>query len=407
MISDSQFHLDARRALAATRRALEAATRTDDTALLAAAHSAVGYLEETCLDGEPLAHLAKAVALERAGAVVPSDFSPEIALATLRMWRDEHDEARAGFERASVAATARGDAFGTMTVDNHLAMVEWRAGRWGQALALAEQAVTTWQASGDPGGISVVLYCRGFIHAHLGHADEALADVAEAREADAPGALMAARCDWVEGHVALARGDIAHAAGLLARTSSTFDSLGCVQPGLRLYLSDAIEALVADGLAAEAEAIAEPLVELGRTHGLPRAEAIGLRGRGLVLAARGDPVAGVRELEGAVGALGRLPRAVRAGARLARARDGRAAATTETRRARVAGARARAVRGARRRALGGTRHGELARIGGRPSSDGELTPTERTRRRARRRGARRTRRSRPSSSSPCTPSRRR
>jgi DNA-binding CsgD family transcriptional regulator len=292
------------------------------------------------------------------------------------MWRDEHDDARDGFERAAAASTARGDGYGTTLCESHLAIVEWRAGRWDLALAFAEQALAAWGASGDPGGVSVVLYCRGFILAHLGLADAALADVARARAVDAPGTLMAARYDWIESHVALNRGDVARATVLLARTASAFDELGLAHPGLRLYLSDALDAFVAGGLLAEAEAIAEPLVELGRRHDLPRATAIGLRGRGLVYAARGDVTAALEELEAATAALERFVVPFECGRtwlalgsvqrrarrrRAARESLGRALAVFEDLAAEPWAARARA---------------ELGRIGGRAPSGGELTQTE-------------------------------
>ncbi|MFN0156197.1 MAG: AAA family ATPase [Gaiella sp.] len=376
LVGDVLFHRDAARAIEANRRALEAALLTDDDGLQAAARSAVAYLEEACLAGDPLVHLPAAVEVERGGIAVLSDFSPEMTIATVHMWRDEHEQASDGFARVAAAAAARGDIYGVTLADHHLAMVDWRAGRWNQALAMAERAVSSWEASGDPAGTSTVLYGRAFILAHLGKEESSLADVAAAREAGAPGSLMGARLDWVEGHVALVRGDHTAAATLLGRAATVFDQLGLAHPGLRLYLSDAIEAFVLAERPDDAQAIALPLVELGERHHLARASVIGLRGQALVLGAGGEIDEAIRQVERAVGMLEAFP------VPFEHARTWLALGALE-RRAR----RRRAARTSLERALvlfeqlgaeawTGLTRSELARIGGRAPSNGGLTPTE-------------------------------
>ncbi len=376
LIGDSLFHRDAVRAIEVNRRALEAALQTDDDGLRAAARSAVAYLEAACLAGDPLVHLPAAVAVERSGIAVLTDFSPEMTLATVHMWRDEHTEAEAGFARAAAAAAARGDVYGANLAENHLAMVEWRAGRWGNALALAERTVTSWEASGDPSGTSTMLYCRAFVLAHLGLVERSLADVAAARQVGAPGALLGARLDWVEGHVALVRDDHGSAAELLGRSAAVFDDLGIVHPGLRLYLSDAIEAYILAERPDAAQALARHLVELGERHGLTRASVIGLRGQALVVGARGEVEEAIRLAERAVTKLGALP------VPFEHARTWLTLGTLE-RRAR----RRRAARTNLERALAmfeqlgaeawtGRVRSELARIGGRAPAPAGLTPTE-------------------------------
>lgn len=378
LIGDVLFHRDASHAIEVNRRALQAALLTDDVGLQAAARSAVAYLEAACLAGDPFVHLPSAVSVERGGVAVLSDFSPEMTLATVHMWRDEHEQAAAGLARAAAAATTRGDVYGATLADNHLAMVEWRAGRWDRALTLAEQAVVDWEASGDPAGTSTVLYCRAFVLAHLGRMEQSLADVAAARKERAPGPLMGARLDWVEGHVALVRGDYGIAAGLLDRTATVFDELGLVHPGLRLYLSDAIEAFVLAEHLDAALALAGRLVELGERHGLARASVIGLRGRALTLGAAGEIEEAIRHVERAVGMLDAFPvpfehaRSWLALGTLARRARRRRAARISLERALVLFEQLGAE------AWTGRTRSELARIGGRAPSDGALTPAERS-----------------------------
>src|SRR5205085_11953999 len=102
------------------------------------------------------------------------------------------------------------------------------------------------------------------------------------------------------GFIALCEHDYPAALAALDPLPAALESLGIREPGIVLYGGDLIEALVASGRLADAEARVERLERLGRRLDRPRALVWAARGRGLAAAARGDLEAAGRELTSAL-----------------------------------------------------------------------------------------------------------
>lgn len=368
---------DCRRALEHARTAADDAEASGDAVLAAEALAFRAWFEGACCAGDPLASLERAADLESAGPhEVATGFRPAFAAATIRMWRDEHDLARAGFSADFDAAAQRGDTFRRMHALMHLAQVEWRAGHWASAAAHADAAVTEWRDSGDPQGIGAALWTQAMIAGHRGDLAAARAGVAEALAPGLDDRLHRARHAWVLGFAALWEDDPNGALPHLEAAAQGFDELGIVEPGMRLFTADLIEAYAVTGRAEEAAAHAAAFERRGVELGRPRAIAIGLRGRGLARSAAGDLEGGLTLLEEALRpgedwpvplehgrtllALGTVQR------RLRRRREARATLEQALGAFQALGAKPFAVRA----------QAELGRIGGRAPSRGGLTATE-------------------------------
>ncbi len=370
---------DFRASLRAGRAAVADAELAGDAGLLAQGLSMVAWFEGACCAGDPEATAARAAELERPTLDETRGlFTSTFTLATVWMWHDDHVRARAGFEALREHDERRGDAWGQAHALFNLAQVEWRAGDWGLAARLAAEAPELWPTD-DPASEAALRWIGAVVAAHRGDLDEARGVAEQGFVAADPerNLLFRGRNAWILGACAFWAGDVDEAAQRLEEAQRLFDTVGAVEPGMRLFAGDLLDAYLAAGMVDRAEALSESLVHSGRELSRPRATVIGLRGRGMVLAARGDPDPAL----GAVGeaaaeatswpvpleqgrtllALGQLQRRARR-RREARETLQRAAGIFERLGAQLLAARARA---------------ELARIGGRAPATGALTPTER------------------------------
>ena len=182
---------------------------------------------------------------------------------------------------------------------------------------------------------------------------------------------------WVLGFIELSLGDAAAALGYLERAWEIRDSVRVLEPGHRLELADTLEALIAVGELAEAERKLVPWEQRARALDRSWALAITARCRALLLAARGD----------LAGAQAGFERALAEHARtqdpFQHARTLLAQGVTQ-RRAKQRGAARLTLEQALAifERLGAPlwaekARSELARIGGRAPSRGELTEAER------------------------------
>lgn len=307
LASDILFHRDGDAASLAAHAAHRSAERTTDRSLLAASLATVAYMDAAT--GRPGAydHAQRALELQQNAEIFQTAFSPAVAIATIEMWHDRHDAARNRFETESRSARTRGDAYGEVVAGLHRAGVEWRAGRWDVSLSLCDEALASWATSGDASGVAAAYYQRAVVLAHLGRDDDARADISRARSEPVIGELTGARLDWVEAHLDLAAGRSDRAAQTLLGVTTTFASLGLREPGLRLSLSDTIDALTAVGAAEPLERLAAELAELAALIGTPRAHLLTVRARAGAAVARGDGEAAALLLEQAVATLTSLP----------------------------------------------------------------------------------------------------
>jgi DNA-binding CsgD family transcriptional regulator len=373
-----RFSSTMRRAEPYARAAVGAAEQAGDGELLGRALAICGLVHFNLGRGvnEPL--MERAVALQESLGLPMTGFSPKASLFEQLRWSDDLGAARALGEEVRAALHERDDPFEANLLAL-LALLEWRAGDWGRAAALADEARAMHEQSGWIGLSPLQAWPRTVIAAHRGDPDEARELAGEALAgAEAAGiATSTGSFRWVLGAIELGRGDRGAALPHLRRARELREGLDLLEPNNRLELPDLLDALAGVGEVDEAEAVLAPWEE--RARGLDRAWALAAaaRTRGVLLAARGDSAAALAAFERA------LAEHDRAQDPFQRARTLLALGTAQ-RRAKL--------RGAARRTLGealaafealpaplwaAQARAELARIGGRSASGDELTPTER------------------------------
>jgi DNA-binding CsgD family transcriptional regulator len=363
------------RGLAHAELAVHAASRVGDARLRCLALAEFGALHFNTGRGIPREEMEQALALERS--------LPEWPLADAAMWIFGHQLVWSGeLERARrllhewlEAVKTRDDPEQASPLW-YLSILEWRAGNWdlaarcaAESLALREQVGRDSPPARWPNGI--IAAHRGEVEAARAHAERALAG-AEA----ADNRVAQSGQHWVLGFLELSLGDAAAALEHLKPAHEIRDAF-LLEPGMRVELADTLEALITVGEFDETERMLLRWEE--RASALDRAWALAIlaRCRALLLAARGD----------LAGALAGFDRALAEHARsvdpFQRARTLLALGVTQRRAKQRGAARARLEQAlAIFERLGAPLWAdkariELARIGGRAPSRGELTEGER------------------------------
>jgi DNA-binding CsgD family transcriptional regulator len=380
-IGTSLTHLyvasDFRASLRAARTAVLDAERADDRLLVAQALAMQSWFEGACVSGDAEATAQRGVELEREGIRhVRGHFTSAFTLATLWMWRDDHERARERYRSLLAHDERRGDVWGQAHALLNLAQVEWRAGEWERAATYASEGTTLWPAEDAVGG-AAMLWIRAVVAAHRGELEDARLAAEEALALAGSNLLWRARNTWILGFVELEQEHVRPALERLVTAEELFNRLGALEPGMRLFVADLIEAYVAAGMLDRAESLADELVRAGVELERPRASAIGARGRGLVLAQRGELPAARAALEEAarVGESWPVP-FERARTLLALGRVQRRSRRWAEARATLAAADA-VFAGLGSRQWSDRARSEADRLGGRAPSTGALTPTER------------------------------
>ncbi len=365
------------RGLAHAELAVQAASRVGDDALRRDVLAAFGLLHFSTGRGIPRERMEEALALERSLPQWPAgratwSFSFQL------VWSGELDYARALLVESRQALGARDDPEEAQTLWL-LSILEWRAGNWDLAARHAADSLALREQFGLGGLQPVMEMPAAMIAAHQGRVEEARdrSERALAR-AEADGVRIAQsghRC--VLGFIELSLGDAATALGYLERAWEIRDDVQLLEPGHRLELADTLEALIAVGRLDDAERKLITWEERSRTLDRSWALAITARYRALLGAARG-------EFEDAFASFERaLAEHARSTDPFQHARTLLALGRTQ-RRAKRRGDARRTLEDALARfeRLGAPlwadqTRAELARIGGRAPSNGELTEGER------------------------------
>ncbi|MEV7013077.1 AAA family ATPase [Streptosporangium sp. NPDC051022] len=210
-----------------------------------------------------------------------------VSRGVLRLWTDDLDGARRDL---GAAASARSGLvhLGPLAVA-YLAEAEYRSGRWEDAVARSEQAVSLAQDSGQRWLLCLAhtvaaypLAGRGAWQAAAAHADAA---VRRARELGDPGNVA---------YAALAQASIQHARGnhpnvvaLLAPLRSAEHRDGVDEPGVIGWREPLVEALIRTGALDEAHALLTEHETLAERRDRASALASAARLRGLLAAEQG------------------------------------------------------------------------------------------------------------------------
>ncbi len=361
--------------LAHATLAVQAASRTDDVALRCTALASHADWHFRAGRGIPRAQMEEALRLERALPEWPLYSGPTEYYCHQLVWAVDLDRARKLLLELRDVRRARSDARNESYALWNLGFLEWRAGNWDEADRYAAGSLELMTQLGYV--MPPDEFPAAVIAAHQGRIEDARATTRGAvARAEADGSkIEQSGHAWVLGFIELSLGDPAAALTHLRRSYELRNTF-MYEPGMRVELGDLLEALIATGELDEADAILETWEE--RAEALDRAWALAIlaRGRGLLLAARGD-------LEGAF-------------ASFERALDEHARSTDPFHHARTLLALGRTQRRAKKRSaaratldealaiferLGASlwaeqTRTELARIGGRTPTGDELTEAE-------------------------------
>jgi len=183
-----------------------------------------------------------------------------------------------------------------------LVLVDAWTGAWERAADLAGQALTSAVLSDVDIGLALVHAARAHLFAGTGDVEAALADATTAatigtRIGVGLPTLIGA---WGAAGAALSAGDPATAHRLLAPLAESALAAGLPEPGLALFVTDEVEALIRLGDLATARTLLDVFADRAQRLGRDRARAAAGRCRGLLLAAEGSPRRALAELEAAL-----------------------------------------------------------------------------------------------------------
>jgi len=358
--------------------AVRAAERAGGGELLCRALAMYGLIYFKLGRGINQGVMTRAIELEEALGAPSGSVSAKAILGDQLFWSHDLDAARAVVEELWEDAHRREDRYESDHLW-YLALIEWRAGNWARAAELADATRALHEQFGDLGVSPVNEWPRTLIAAHRGWIDEArewAGDALARAEAAGIGTAQAAH-HWVLGFIDLSLGDPKRALDQLRPAHEIREAVGHGEPGQHWELPDLLDALVAVRELGEAEAMVTPWEERARVLDRAWALAIAARCRALVLAAGGDLSRALAVFE-------------RALAEHARTQDPFQLARTllalgaTQRRAKQRGLARETLEGSLRLfdELGAPlwaekARGEMARIGGRAPSRGELTQSER------------------------------
>ena len=360
-------------------RALELASRVDDLALRSRALAAHALFRRSVVEGDALPLAQEAVALARASGDQHALDEARSALADVLLWTGRFEAAEAVLQERYESVHSQDEP----TVGDvlwYLSLLELWVGQWAEAADHAERCreIGSFYAV-EEGDVTNTLYPAALVAAHRGDADVARELARRGLElAERKGQPMfAVNHRAVLGIVEFREGEPLLAVGHFDRAEALRRARqGLLEPNMRFYYGDYVEALLELGRIDDAAGVLEPWAR--DAEGLARGWALAhaTRCRGLVAAARGDMAGALQLLEEALAKSS-------AGGPFATARAALALGIVRRRARQKRKARAALEQAIRHfDALGAPRWSkraasELARVGGRAPAGRELTPAER------------------------------
>ena len=242
----------------------------------------------------PAAERAQELELTAPSLPVAVDGRVVFKLGQWLRYIDDLDGARTRLGEAEQQAREEGDDASLGNILLNQVVVETWAGNWDDAAVLTQRMSDAFDQQGvEPEGIGP---WRAYLQAYAGRLDETTA------AAGPPPAepLIGAIHDRCLGLAHLAGGDVTAADHHLARAVEGFERAGFREPAIWRVDGDAIEAAVASGELDRAERLVVRVEEQAERTGIPWSRAVAARGRGLLLAARGDLEDAAAALERAV-----------------------------------------------------------------------------------------------------------
>ena len=365
--------------VAHAQAALEIARRHDDPGLAAAALGSLVLAEATLGSEAAPVTLAAAEAAGAVGRGTRAMGGAEFQVAVVQMWWEQLDDAKASFEQMLAVADEIGDESSVPYIRVLLAQTECLRGRFDEAAAHADEGALRGEQVGQATVVAYSLALRALADAYRGDEDAARTTAAQALALAGGTAGRPAEhfATAALGLLELSLGRNAEAVGVLAPLVAFARQQELREPGVSRFVPDLVEALVAGEQLDEAEEQLAWFEANAARLERPSGQAASARCRGLLAAGRGDLAGALAELERALELHDRSPIPFdRARTLLALGVARRRA--NERREARSTLEQARTIFQSLGAAVWERRAAEeLARIGGRAPSSGELTPVER------------------------------
>jgi DNA-binding CsgD family transcriptional regulator len=356
------------------QRAVEIAEQAGDPGLLASALASRAHLDFVRLRKIRMDELERAAELEQ--SLPQAEVLARLTLARVRIWTGQLDAARSTVQPLYDEARTAGlrSEFWALSF---LLDLETRAGNLARARDLAEEFESIARPTARKLAETTAVLSRGLVLAWTGDVEGARRDADEAIAlADAGGwPPRVAESRWVRGFLELSLGDPAAAHEYFAPAVDRVRIGGVGGPSRHVPLfRDAVDALAELGRPEEASELVEWLEKDSEN---PWACAAAAYGRGVAALASGDDEQALTALDDAVAMFARLPLPLDQGRALLVLGSAQRRASRR-RDARASLERAAAIfddRGAPLWAEKARR--ELARIGGRPRAEADLTSSER------------------------------
>lgn len=253
------------------------------------------------LGDDTLALLERGIAAEGTLATAETG-TPRTCLGWVQCWTGQLGAARETLEVELARYLEQGHESATWEVRTALAEVEYRSGRWDLAARHADDAREIAVDARWSEVLGEILPVKSAIEAATGDIGSARATGAEAlsafertgdrwRELQARSAL---------GFLELSIGDHAACDTWLRPASRCTEEMGVREPGVFSFVPDHVESLVALGQLEVAARSTDRLEEQAEALGRPLAVATAARCRGLIAAARREPLEAVGHLERAL-----------------------------------------------------------------------------------------------------------
>jgi DNA-binding CsgD family transcriptional regulator len=250
-----------------------------------------GCADEALVRALPEDDTARALAHGVRRDTMDNGFDQVLGRGIIKLWTDDLEGARADLVLATLPKAGNSPALWTRLWGlGFLADAEYRAGRWSDAIAGAELAISIandtdhhWMLGLLHGVAALPTAARGDWEAATEHAGRAryFAELLS-------GTVSAAFAGAAEAALAMARGDDA---GVIAATDPLVamdQALGALEPGVFDWCSQRVEALARSGRVEEATELATRATELANDRGRSSTLVSLWRARGVLEAARGD-----------------------------------------------------------------------------------------------------------------------
>jgi DNA-binding CsgD family transcriptional regulator len=274
--------------------AVAQARKTGNDIVLREALAGQGYCAAVAGDPDAGDQLRAAAQLPGFADMSFPAIGPEATLALWHLWRGETDPARDLLHAVIDVSRQRGVEESVLTAEGYLVQVEWRAGRWDSAAALAESTARRYHENGH-GQEGANAFRVALLQAGRGDIEDAraLATFGAERAESMGDSIYVIQCRWVLAQAELSADDPGAALGWLDPVTDVLQTAGLGEPGFFPFTPDLIEAWAATGQLDRAAARLDWLHEAAQRLDHPWARITSGRAEAALRLAQRDPAAAV------------------------------------------------------------------------------------------------------------------